>query len=102
MKRKRTHRTTQIEVETRDVVVSGGGSAPIVVWCPTCGRQAPMQSPEMAARLVSVDLRTIYRWIEAGEIHCSEKSGNALLVCLVSLIRLVAPAQSQPLRTEHE
>jgi predicted site-specific integrase-resolvase len=40
--------------------------------------------PEEAARRRSIDIRTIYRWIETGTIHVIEVS-EGILVCLNSI-----------------
>jgi len=43
-----------------------------------------MVVPEEAARLRSIDARTVYRWLEAGTIHFREIPGG-VLVCLNSI-----------------
>jgi predicted site-specific integrase-resolvase len=46
-----------------------------------------MISPEEAAAIAHVGVRTIYRWVEAGKLHFMEKSEQMVLVCLNSLLR---------------
>jgi hypothetical protein len=44
-----------------------------------------MLTPEAAARRAGTDTRTIYRRIEAEEVHYRESEGGGLLVCARSL-----------------
>jgi len=53
-------------------------------WCPVCQTYELMVSPTAAAAACMQSIRTIYRWIEAGKLHCSEEAAG-LLVCLASL-----------------
>jgi predicted site-specific integrase-resolvase len=43
-----------------------------------------MLVPEEAARLRGVDVRTVYRWLEAGTAHFLEVPGG-VVVCLNSI-----------------
>jgi len=45
-----------------------------------------MLAPDAAAAIASVSTRTIYRWIEAGELHFQENPDRRLLVCSASLL----------------
>jgi hypothetical protein len=44
-----------------------------------------MISTERAAILARQSPRTIYRWVEAGRLHFTEKPEGQLLICLDSL-----------------
>jgi len=44
-----------------------------------------MVSADEAAVIARVSPRTIYRWIEAGEIHFEESSEGLMLICPNSL-----------------
>jgi predicted site-specific integrase-resolvase len=44
-----------------------------------------MLTPEEAAALAQVSSRTIYRRVEAGELHFAETPEEPLLICLDSL-----------------
>jgi len=44
-----------------------------------------MITAEEAAALCEVSTRDVYRWLETGAVHFSEKSGEELLICLNSL-----------------
>ena len=65
---------------------SGGAAAPgPPQWCLICGATSRMLAPEAAAALSGVSPRTIYRWVEAGRVHCAEGPDGALSVCAASL-----------------
>ena len=85
MKRRRTRKTTEIELETQETTLTWQRSKPMAAWCPGCARESAMDTPEAAARLVGINLRTMYQWIEAGKVHFSEVPGKDLLICLASL-----------------
>jgi len=55
------------------------------MWCEECGIEVDMLNPEEAAAIAQVSTRTIYRWIEAGEIHHVETQ-ECLLVCPKQLL----------------
>jgi excisionase family DNA binding protein len=48
-----------------------------------------MLTPDEAATLASVGTRTIYRCIEAEQIHFTETAGGQMFVCLNSLAETV-------------
>lgn len=54
-------------------------------WCGECGEQVRMIRPDEAAIVAAITPRTIYQWIEAGNLHYSEEPTGALLVCFNSL-----------------
>lgn len=94
MRRKRTRRTTHIEVEIGETVAVRQ-IAPTAVWCPDCGHQVPMYSPEMAAALVRVDIHTIYCWIDEQKIHSVPAPQGGLRLCLLSLCRIASRPRDQ-------
>ena len=57
--------------------------------CATCTGQSLMLTPDQAATLACVGTRTIYRCIEAEQIHFTETAGGQMLVCLNSLAETV-------------
>ena len=85
MKRRRTRKTTEIEVETQEVIFTAHGTRPATAWCQQCARESAMDSPDGVARLTGVSVRAVYRWIDAGGIHFTESPGGRLLVCLLSV-----------------
>ena len=78
-----TKRTvTTIEIAER-VVISARTDIPQVP-CPVCA-QAAMITPEAAAALAAVSVRSIYARIEAESVHFLETPDGLLLVCANSL-----------------
>ena len=55
-----------------------------------------MLTPDEAATLASVGTRTIYRCIEAEQIHFTETAGGQMLVCLNSLAETVRLHIAEP------
>ncbi|MEK6333678.1 MAG: hypothetical protein AABM67_01940 [Acidobacteriota bacterium] len=53
--------------------------------CPDCLAHAKMVTPENAARITARSVRTIYRWVEAGEVHFIEEPAG-VLICVNSLV----------------
>ena len=67
-------RRAEITVELNQVVVIKKPEGLVVLWCPACDEQVHMITPEAAAILSNVDTRTIYRRIDAGQLHFAETS----------------------------
>jgi hypothetical protein len=78
-------RTTRITVETRRVVVIGGGG-PMWRWCTTCDHEVRMLTPEVASAVANVKTREIYQWVERGLVHFSEAADGLVLICTASLL----------------
>lgn len=55
-------------------------------WCAECAGQAQMVSVDEAAVLAGLSERTIYRRVEAGQLHFAESTDGLLLVCVKSLL----------------
>jgi hypothetical protein len=85
MRRRRTTRTVELTVERTEFSTPRGPRPNAVAWCGGCGRSAPFVTPEEAARSTGAGLRTVFRQIEAAEIHFLETADGVLLVCLDSL-----------------
>jgi excisionase family DNA binding protein len=56
------------------------------VWCPLCTDYVQLLRVQSAARLVAVDRRTIYRYIEAGEVYTIKVAGHTYRVCSSCLL----------------
>ena len=85
MKRRRTtNRTTEITIERRRSFmvrrIRKRSS-----FCPICARDNEFVTPEEAAAIASVTLRTIYRWLEEGRFHFIEPSGGEPFICSQSV-----------------
>ncbi len=76
----RRRRRVEITVEiSRLVMRRGAGRAS--VWCPVCAPPVPLVTPEEAAVLAGVSTRTVYRRVEAGQLHFVETDAGRLLIC---------------------
>jgi len=76
---------TKITIETHQVQTIRRRKPGAQAWCPGCSASVPMFLPEEAAVFAKVSSRTIYRWVEAGELHFTETPEGALLICQDSL-----------------
>lgn len=74
---------TEITFETEDTIVLREGSRVCVEYCSGCGKEALMASPQAAGLLAGAGEREIFRLLEAGFLHFSERV--RVLICLESL-----------------
>ena len=86
MKPKR--RRTKITLETRRLIVITGHNHKRV-WCAGCEQEALMISVDEASSKTGKSALSIYRGLDAGQIHYSETDEGALLVCLESICRSI-------------
>lgn len=78
-------RRMEITVETRQMVIRRRTNhAP--VWCTECSSPVQSVTPEVAAALAGVSTRTIYRRVEAEQLHFIETAEQSPLICLNSLL----------------
>jgi hypothetical protein len=54
-------------------------------WCHTCGTASQMLTPNVAALISGIHLRTLFRWIESGTIHFVETPEGNVFLCLDSV-----------------
>jgi hypothetical protein len=85
MRRKKTVRTIELTFERSEISVALKPRSTALSWCPSCRAHVPFVTPAEAARQTGASLRTIFRWVEASEIHFLETPDRVLLVCLASL-----------------
>src|SRR5438128_1877852 len=78
-------RRTEIKVEVEQTLILRQRSYPQLNWCERCGAQVRMLRPEDAAFISGHRPRTIYRLVEAGQVHFNETADGMLLVCLDSI-----------------
>ena len=77
-------RRTEIIIETdRLLVVRKVRRA--VAWCAPCSGFVSMVTTDEAAALARVTSRTIFRWVESGQVHYTETAAGLLLICPNSL-----------------
>ena len=82
MKRKRT----EITIEFEEVIHATGESNRLTQgWCPACGIETTMVSPQQAAMIAGVTVRMINRWVESDMLHFLETGDGLLLLCVNSL-----------------
>ena len=53
--------------------------------CDRCNQWVQMVTPNQAAAIARVAVRTINRWVEADSIHFAESPEGLLLICLNSI-----------------
>jgi hypothetical protein len=54
-------------------------------WCELCDTDSPMVTLDEAARLSGCDSRTVFRQVEAGQVHFTETADGRLYICFASL-----------------
>lgn len=74
----------EITFEIEEKIFLREGSKILTAFCPGCGGSVLMASPQAISILANVSERTIFRLIEAGEVHFIEKDG--IFVCLSSAV----------------
>jgi hypothetical protein len=79
---KKLRRISIVSTRVRTFVVRDAGSTDS--WCPVCHTYQLMVSPTAAAAAYMQSVHTIYRWLEAGKLHCTEEAAG-LLICLAPL-----------------
>jgi excisionase family DNA binding protein len=57
------------------------------VWCPICMSYAKLIKVRSAAKLVDVSARTIYRYIQEGQVYTIKVAGKTYRVCSACLLR---------------
>lgn len=57
----------------------------VLARCSECTAEVQMLTAGAAAAHAGVPVRSIYRWIESGQLHFHETSGGLVLVCSNSL-----------------
>lgn len=72
-------------LETRLIIIRRRTN-PAPIWCLECSSLVQSVAPEEAAALAGVNTRTIYRWVEAGQLHLIETAEQSPLICLNSLL----------------
>lgn len=81
---------TEITIETEQVTIVRRQAEGVESWGDGCSAIVRMVTPEQAALLTHISARTIYRRVEAGELHFTETPEGLLLICLDSLTRVPA------------
>lgn len=79
-------------IETHHVIsiTRAGAICSKLGWCADCAQPSRWTTPDCAAALRNVSLRTIYRWVEANSIHFNETIDGQVLLCVNSLYGVFA------------
>ena len=85
----KARRIAEITIETDEALVIRRASGSVRAICAQCGHEVPMLTPEEAAILFHFAVRSIYRDIEAGQLHFQETATGSVVVCLDSLRKAV-------------
>lgn len=81
----RRRKTTEIIIETDELLVVRMPASPIQCWCEGCDAEVAMTSVDNAALLTGMSSRAVYKQVELGQVHFTEMTGGLLLICLDSL-----------------
>jgi hypothetical protein len=87
--------TRRIEIVTVREQTFRAPATSAVVWCAGCGNTSHMITPNLAATLSGLNLRTLFRWIESGDIHFVETPEGNVLLCLNSVKAKAFPTESE-------
>ena len=80
-------RTTEITIETYEVLVTSRRGNLTQSWCASCGTQVVIVSLHDAC-LSGSAIEAIQRQVETGRIHLVETVGRSSMICLNSLVRI--------------
>ncbi len=69
-------------------------------WCHDCCTSSQMLTPNLAAILSGINLRTLFRWIESGDIHFVETPVGNVFLCLGSVQAKAGNAEVQEAESE--
>lgn len=56
-------------------------------YCERCGKLTELLSIKEVSYYISVSRRTVYNWIERGNLHLLETPGGRTLICKGSLLQ---------------
>ena len=89
--KKTTRKKITVETERLWLVARGGRGAR--GWCEACRAEVHMVGVAEAATLAGLGQRAIFRRVEDGRLHFTEKPCGTLLICLDSLMNDLARAR---------
>ena len=77
-KRKKT-----ITIETRQqIVIRPISNQTTIIRCEFCQAEVEMATPELAANILGIKLREVFRRIEQGELHFVETDDGEIQICI--------------------
>ncbi len=75
-----------ITIETfQRTVIRQNEHQPQILWCEFCQAEVEMTTPELAANILGVTVREIYRRLEQGDLHFFETEPGEVFICTNSL-----------------
>ena len=74
-----------MQIETHEFIVLHRQPSRTRAYCPRCRLQTWWVTASQAAPLAGVTTRTVYRWMEEGQVHFEEGQGREIRVCTSSL-----------------
>ena len=77
----------RITTQTKQVAFLVDSAAQSDLECEICGAASTMISPLLAAKLLHISTREVYRLIETGNAHFIETADRQIFVCTFSLQR---------------
>ena len=95
MKVKRRIEIITVREQTYRSPQPGPFTAPPPSWCNGCQTATQLLSPDLAATISGLTLRTLFRWIESGHIHFVETPEGQVLICLPSLTANAIQVESE-------
>ena len=81
----KVRRMTKVTIQTNETLVLRPSQVTVLAHCAECAAEVEMLTAGAAASRVGLPLRSIYRSIEAGQLHFLETSAGVVLVCPNSL-----------------
>lgn len=88
-------RTTEIIIETHEVLILKRAAQYPLAWCPACQRTVRMIPREAAAGVARVTAKTLGEWVEAGKVHfCESWEATGKAICLDSVLQTYAAGQA--------
>jgi hypothetical protein len=76
---------TEIAIEIEELIRVVSHRQAARAWCPACGSEALMATPQQAAAIAGSSVRAVNRSVEANRVHFLETPEGLLLVCVNSL-----------------
>jgi excisionase family DNA binding protein len=85
MKSRKRTKTTEITVERSNVFIIRKLKRVVFARCEECAARVQWLTPDEAAVMAHISVRTVYRWVESRKVHFTETPEGLLLVCRNSL-----------------
>jgi hypothetical protein len=80
-------RRYEVTVEREFVAVRSQTDEEFMAFCPGCGHDVVMITPERGANAIGCGVRMVYRWIEEKKVNFVEPGAGKVFVCFESVQR---------------